>query len=73
MPNSIGSTAVNKMKNRFANIIVCKYMRQMNNQLHMCEYVDDSNRVVLVPTGGYTNEYINASPVDVSDTILHAN
>ena len=29
--------------------------------------VDDDNRVSLVPCGQYKDDYINASPVDVSN------
>ena len=34
----------------------------------MCTCVDDSNRIVLAPVGDCTDEYINASPIDVSST-----
>ena len=30
-------------------------------------FVDDNNRVALVPCGEYKDDYVNASPVDVSN------
>jgi protein tyrosine phosphatase len=62
----------NKKKNRYGNIVTCKkfefalsvYLLYIDHDIIMYFFTDDYSRVVL--SGDETEDYINASFVDVS-------
>ena len=70
---SIATSPNNKLKNRFANICVCKSLYQyiivtdiLAVKLVSATCIDDDDRVVLKPLDKYESDYVNASYVDVS-------
>ena len=64
---AIARSPENKKKNRFANIPVCEFVSCLHLHFNKSWFItDDDNRVILEPMEDLTNEYINASYVDVS-------
>ena len=63
---SVGFSSKNKPYNRFQNITVCMFISITNRCLMSYLSTDDDNRIILKSLGNYDNDYINASPIDVS-------
>ena len=69
---TVATSSENRIKNRLSNISACNYplttdCMQLSHYYYLCSLcTDDDNRVVLKAMEGHSNDYINASYVDVS-------